>query len=76
VLFERILKQKKRLKFESGPPDSTQSTEMAVSECPESGRVQHEQADDNVVTINKNKGKPLTVLGNGPNASACQGLHR
>ena len=63
VLFERILKQRKRLKFELGPPDSTQSTEMAVSECPESGRVQHEQANDNVVTINENKGKPFTVLG-------------
>jgi hypothetical protein len=75
VLFEKILKQRKRLKFEFGPPDSTQSTEMAVSECPESGRVRHEQADDNVVTINKNKGKPFTVLGNGPNDALCRGLH-
>jgi len=63
VLLDWKFKLRESLKFELGPPDSTQSTEMAVSECPESGRVQHEQADDKVVTINKNKGKPFTVLG-------------
>lgn len=36
---------------------------MEVSEYPESGRDQHEQADDNVVTINRHKGKLFTVLG-------------
>ncbi|MFZ1956671.1 MAG: hypothetical protein WAU34_14355, partial [Desulfobacterales bacterium] len=30
-LFGRIIKQRKGLKFELGPPDSTQSTDMAVS---------------------------------------------
>jgi hypothetical protein len=36
---------------------------MEASECPESGRFQHEQADDNVVTINRNKGKLFTAWG-------------
>jgi hypothetical protein len=63
VLFGWKFKLRGSLKFELGPPDSTQSTDMEVSECPDSGRVQHEQADDNVLTINRNKGKPFTVLG-------------
>ncbi|MEN8689008.1 MAG: hypothetical protein ABF303_02565 [Desulfobacterales bacterium] len=63
VLFNWKFKLRESLKFELGPPDSTQSASMEVSECPDSGRVQHEQADDNVVTINKNKGKLFTVLG-------------
>ena len=63
VLFNWKFKLRESLKFELGPPDSTQSTDMEVSECPDSERVQHEQADDNVVTINRNKGKIYTVLG-------------
>jgi len=63
VLFGWKFKLRESLTFELGSPDSTQSTSMEASECPESGRVQHEQADDNVVTINRNKGKLFTVLG-------------
>jgi len=65
VLFNWKFKLRESLKFELGPPDSTQSIDMEVSECPDSGRVQHEQADDNVLTINRNKGKLFTVLGVG-----------
>ena len=50
------------LEFKLGSPDSTPSTRMEVSEYPESGRVQHDQADDTLVTTNRNKGKFFAVL--------------
>jgi O-succinylbenzoate synthase len=63
VLFNWKFKLRESLKFELRPPESTQSASMEVSEYPDFGRVQQEQADDNVVTINRNKGKLFTVLG-------------
>jgi hypothetical protein len=63
VFFGWKFKLKKESGFELGTPDSTQSTSKGVSEYPESGRVQHDQADGSLVTINRNKGKLFTVLG-------------
>lgn len=37
VLLDWKFKLRDSLKFELGPPDSTQSTDMAVSGCPDSG---------------------------------------